>query len=66
MTKFNQGDKVYIIKNAINVKELMIIKVAIGFYTIKPKGEKSAYCVKENRLFATEFEANNSIRNNRN
>ena len=65
MTKFNQGDKAYIIENAINIKEVMIIKVAGGFYTIKPKGEKGAYRVKEGRLFKTESEATANLRNTR-
>ena len=65
VTKFNQGDKAFIIENGIFVKEVIIIKVAGGFYTIKPKGEKGAYRVKEGRLFATENEANSNIRTNR-
>ena len=63
MAKFNAGDTAYIIENAINVKEVMIIKVAGGFYTIKPKGEKGAYRVKEGRLFITEAEHTANLRN---
>ena len=64
VAKFNQGDKVFIIENGIFVKEVMIIKVSGGFYTVKTKGEKGAYRVKEGRLFATELEANSNIRIN--
>ena len=65
MAKFNVGDKVYIIENGIFVKEVIIVKIAGGFYTIKKPKEHAAYRVKESRLYATELEANSYIRSNR-
>ena len=46
MAKFNVGDKVYIIENGIFIKEVIIIKIAGGFYTIKNPKENAAYRVK--------------------
>lgn len=65
MAKFNVGDKVYIIENGIFIKEVIIIKIAGGFYTIKKPKENGAYRVKEGRLFSTELEASSYIKNNR-
>ena len=65
MPKFNVGDKVYIIENGIYVKEVIIVKIAGGFYTIKKPNGRSAYRVKEGRLYSTELEANAYIKSNR-
>ena len=64
MTKFNVGDKAYIIENCIFVKEVIITKIAAGFYTVKTN-KNTAYRVRESRLFSTEKEASSCIRNNR-
>lgn len=64
MIKFNVGDKAYIIENCIFVKEVIITKIAAGFYTVKTTKD-TAYRVRESRLYATEKEASSSIRANR-
>lgn len=62
MPKFGVGDKVFIIENGIFVKEVIITKYAVGFYTVKRVNEHTAYRVRESRLYATEKEAANNIR----
>ena len=57
--------KVFIIENGIFIKEVIIIKIAGGFYTIKKSKENGAYRVKESRLYATELEASSYIKSNR-
>lgn len=62
MTKFNVGDKAYIIENCIFVKEVTITKIAAGFYTVKTN-KNTAYRVRESRLYATDKKANLHIKN---
>ena len=62
MAKYNIGQKVYIVKNASFVKEVIIVSFASGFYTIKYPTGKVAFRVRESSLYATELEAKNSLR----
>ena len=62
MTKFNQGDKAFIIENGIFVKEVIVVKVAGGFYTIKYPNGKGAFRVRESRIYAIELEAKQRLR----
>lgn len=61
MPKLSVGDKAYIIENNVFVKEVIITKIAAGFYTVK-SSKNTAYRVRESRLFATEQEATANIR----
>ena len=65
MHKFGVGDKVFIIENSIFVKEVVITKYVAGFYTVKRLNGQTAYRVRESRLYATENEAANNIKNRR-
>lgn len=57
ITKFNPGDRAYIIESSIYVKEVQIVKVSGGFYLIKYPDKAGGYRVKESRLYKTEAEA---------
>lgn len=57
ITKFNPGDRAYIIESSIYVKEVQIVKVSGGFYLIKYPNKTGGYRVKESRLYKTEAEA---------
>ena len=53
MAKFQIGDKAFIIESTIFVKEVVIVKIASGFATIKYPDSSGGFRVRESRLFAT-------------
>ena len=57
MAKFQVGDKAFIIESTIFVKEVVIVKIASGFATIKYPDSSGGFRVRESRLFATKKEA---------
>ena len=65
-SKFQAGDKVFIIESSIFVKEVYVIKSSKGFCLVRyPKGI-GGYRVRESRLFRTEAEAQLVIDYNKN
>ena len=57
MAKFQIGDKAFIIESTIFVKEVVIVKIASGFATIKYPDSSGGFRVRESRLFAAKKEA---------
>lgn len=58
MAKFQVGDKAFFfIKSTIFVKEVVIVKIASGFATIKYPDSSGGFRARESRLFATKKEA---------
>ena len=57
MAKFQVGDKAFIIESTIFVKEVVIVKIASGFATIKYPDSCGGFRVRESRLFAIKKEA---------
>ena len=65
-SKFQAGDKAFIIESSIFVKEVYVIKSSKGFCLVRyPKG-CGGYRVRESRLFRTEAEAQLVINYNKN
>ena len=65
MTKFNIGDKVWIIESTIFVKEVEIINIKGGFITLKFKGSSGGMRVRESRLYKTKEEAEKVVEINK-
>lgn len=61
MSKFNPGDKAYIIESTIFVKEVVVVKFAGRMYLIKYPNGSGGYKVRESRLYKTEAEAKKVI-----
>ena len=61
MSKWNAGDKAYIIENNINTREVKIVKVAAGFATVRFVTGSGGTRVRESRLFSTKEEAEASL-----
>lgn len=57
MAKFQVGDKAFIIESTIFVKEVVNVKIASGFATIKYADISARFRVRERRFFATKKEA---------
>lgn len=62
MAKFNLGDKAFIIESSIFVNEIVIVRTAGGFVTIRYPNSNGGFRVRESRLFATKQEAEANIR----
>ena len=62
MAKFNAGDKAFIIESSIFVKEVVIVRIAGGFVTIRYPNSSGGFRVRVSRLFATKQEAEANIR----
>ena len=61
--KYNVGDTVYFVESQRIIREVKIIKCGGGFYTMKfvDADGSGGIRLRENRLFATKEEAENSI-----
>ena len=57
MSKFNAGDKTWIIESAIFVVEVEVVRYSGGLYLIRYPNKTGGYKVKESRLYKTEAEA---------
>jgi len=62
MAKFQIGDKAFIIESTIFVKEVVIVKIASGFATIKYPDSSGGFRVRESRLFAPKRKLNQTIK----
>lgn len=56
-SKFQAGDKAFIIESSIFVKEVYVIKSSGGFRLVIYPKSSGGYRVRESRLFRTEAEA---------
>ena len=63
MTKYKAGDKVYIIANNVSVQELEVISVQGEFYTLRNLSTYGGMRLRENRLFASLYEAERELAN---
>lgn len=61
MAKFNVGDTVYLVESNRMIREVLIVKYAGGFYTIRFKDSGGGIKVREYRLYASKEEAENAI-----
>lgn len=61
MAKFNVGDTVYLVESNRMVREVLIVKYAGGFYTIRFKDSGGGIKVREHRLYASKEEAESAI-----
>lgn len=59
--KFKVGDTAYLIESNRIVREITIVKVTGGFYTIRFKDSGGGIKVRENRLYTSKEEAENAI-----
>ena len=59
--KYNIGDTVYFVESQRIIREVKIIKCGGGFYTMKFADGSGGIRLRENRLFGTKEEAENSI-----
>ena len=57
MSKFNAGDKAWIIESAIFVVEVEVVRYSSGLYLIRYPNKTGGYKVKESRLYKSEAEA---------
>lgn len=57
--KFKAGDTVYLIESNRIIREITIVKLAGGFYTIRFKDSGGGIKVRENRLYTSKEEAEN-------
>ena len=65
-SKFQAGDKAFIIESSIFVKEVYVIKSSGGFCLVWYPNGRGSYRVKESRLYRTEVEAQLVINYNKN
>ena len=65
-SKFQAGDKAFIIELSIFVKEVYVIKSSGGFYLVRYPQGRGGYRVRESRLYRTEAEAQLVIDYNKN
>lgn len=65
-SKFQAGDKTFIIESSIFVKEVYVIKSSGGFCLIRYPQGGGGYRVRESRLYRTEAEAQLVIDYNKN
>ncbi len=65
MTKFNAGDKAWIVESTIFVKEVEIINVKGGFATLRFKDSNGGMRVRESRLYKTKEEAEKAVDSNK-
>ena len=56
MSKFNPGDKDWIIESSIFVIEFEIVKFSCEFYLIKCPKKNAGYKVRESRIYKTKAE----------
>lgn len=61
MAKFKPDDTAYIVESNRIVREVLIVKFAGGFYTIRFKVSGGGIKVRENRLYASKEEAEDVI-----
>ena len=59
--RFKAGDRAYIVENNRNIAEVVIVKVAAGFATVRFAKGAGGTRVRESRLFATQLEAEKSL-----
>lgn len=64
-SKFNPGDKAFIIESSIFVKEVEIVSGSGAFYVIRYPKKSAGYKVRESRLYKTEEEAKEVIKKNK-
>ena len=60
-SKFKVGQTAYIVANAIYIKEVKIISIRGGFYTLAFTDRSGGMKLKENRLFSTKESAQKYI-----
>ena len=65
-SKFQAGDKTFIIESSIFVKEVYVIKSSGGFCLIRYPQGRGAYRVRGSRLYTTEAESQLVIDYNKN
>ena len=59
--KFKPGDTVFLVESNRIIREVRILKVGGGFYTIRFMDSDDGIKVKEHRLFASKEEAEKSL-----
>ena len=62
MSKFNPGDRAWIVESTIVVVEVEIVKYSGGFYLIRYPKQGGGYKVRESRLYKTKEEAERNKR----
>ena len=65
-SKFQAGDKAFIIESSIFVKEVYVMKSSKGFCLVRYPQGRGGYRVRESRLFRTEVETQLVIDYNKN
>lgn len=65
-SKFQTGDKAFIIESSIFVKKVYVIKSSGGFCLVKYPQGRGGYRIRESRLYRTETEAQLIIDYNKN
>lgn len=61
MAKFNVGYTVYLVESNRMIREVLIVKYAGGFYTIRFKDSGGGIKVREHRLYVSKEEAESAI-----
>lgn len=61
MNKFKVGTKAFIIESNKNIREVQVVKVTNGFYTVKFSDTDGAIRLKEFRLYESRKEAEHVI-----
>lgn len=62
--KYSIGDTVYFVSNSIFIKKAEVIRTGGGFCTIRFIEESGGTRVRENKLYASEWEAKNVVKEN--
>jgi len=60
-SRFNPGDTAFLVESNRIVREVSVLKVSGGFYTIRFVDSRGGMRVRENRLFPTREEAEASM-----
>lgn len=61
MNKFKVGTKAFIIESNLNIREVQIVKVINGFYTVRFSDTEGAIRIKESRIYESRKEAEHVI-----
>ncbi len=62
-SKYNPGDKAFIVESSRFIREVTIVKIAGGLATLRFADANGGVKLRESRLFPTKEEAENSIKN---
>ncbi len=63
-TKYNPGDRAYIVESNLYIREVEVIKTAAGFCTIRFTDHGGGIKVRESRLFPSKEAAEASLSKN--